>query len=89
MNSTAGLYPRVSKTKIRQLKALIKERMSEKRSGKDLGTPEPPPRYDEVFALGQAWLDSLAGDPITSERGQIHFPDAIWKSAGRREPEIP
>jgi hypothetical protein len=43
----------------RTLKALIQRRMAEKRQGKDLVAPDPPPRYDEIFEEGQKWLDEL------------------------------
>jgi len=48
-----------------------------------------PPRYDEVFARGQEWLDSLAGEPIESLEGELLVSEAIWKSPTRSEPRIP
>ncbi|HTG35215.1 MAG TPA: hypothetical protein VLB76_20035 [Thermoanaerobaculia bacterium] len=81
--------PEMSKTKVKKLQALVKGRLEERRRLKTLVTPEPAPRYDEVFTMGQDWLDGLAGDPVTAEKGQVHFSDEVWKSPGRRDPEIP
>lgn len=53
------------------------------------GTPVRPPRYDEVFAAGQEWLDSLAGEPIAESEGTLEIGANVWKSDTRRGPEIP
>ncbi len=50
---------------------------------------DPPPRFDEVFAEGQAWLDRLAGEPIEAETGELLVSDAVWKSHARSDPGIP
>ena len=81
--------PRLSKTKIKNLKALVKRRLEEKRQAKEPCPPDPAPRYDEVFAKGQEWLDSLAGESVQPSRGVLYFADTVWKSPARREPEIP
>jgi hypothetical protein len=81
--------PKLSKTKIKNLKALVQQRLKEKRQARDLTPPDPAPRYDEVFEKGQEWLDSLAGEPVQAERGQLQFSDNVWRSAARREPGIP
>ena len=81
--------PEISKTKVKKLQALVRERLEERRRSRMLVAPEPAPRYDEVFTKGQDWLDGLAGDPVTAEKGQVHFSDEVWKSPGRRDPEIP
>jgi hypothetical protein len=81
--------PELSKTKVKKLQALVKERREAKRPTSKLITPDPAPRYDEVFASGRDWLEGLAGEPVRAEKGQIHFSDEVWKSPGRRDPEIP
>lgn len=48
-----------------------------------------PPRYDEVFARGQDWLDSLAGEPLQPLEGELFVSEEIWKSSTRFEPSIP
>jgi len=81
--------PKLSKTKIKNLKALVKRRLKEKMQTETLRPPDPAPRYDEVFEKGQEWLDSLAGAPLKEERGRLQFDDSIWKSPARRDPGIP
>jgi len=44
-----------------------------------------PPRYDEVFYDGLAWLDSLAGCPIPEGPVDLVFDDSVWESATRSE----
>lgn len=83
------VLPPISKTKARNLKALVKRRREERRQAKALVIPDPPPRYDEVFAEGQKWLDGLAGPPIEPETGRLQFSESVWKSSARGEPEIP
>jgi hypothetical protein len=81
--------PKLSKTKVKNLKAFVQQRLKEKRQARDLAPPDPAPRYDEVFEQGQEWLDGLAGEPVQAERGQLRFADNVWRSAARREPGIP
>jgi hypothetical protein len=81
--------PVLSKNKIKKLQALVKKRLEENRQTRTLVAPDPAPRYDEVFARGQEWLDQQAGDPVKSERGRIRFSNEVWRSPGRRDPEIP
>ncbi len=56
---------------------------------KELAAPSPPPRYDELFREGQQWLDSLSGEPIREEHGELTISEEVWKSRGRSEPGIP
>jgi hypothetical protein len=88
-STTEAQLPEISKTKVKKLQALVKDRLAERRRAKALVAPDPSPRYDEVFTKGQDWLDGLAGDPVIAEKGQVHFSDEVWKSPGRRDPEIP
>lgn len=80
--------PELSKTKVKKLQTLVKERLEERRRASKLLAPDPVPRYDEVFMNGQDWLDELAGESVRADKGQIHFSDEVWKSPGRRDPEI-
>ena len=50
---------------------------------------QPAPRYDEVFAAGVQWLDSLAGEPVPVGEGELAIAPDVWKSEARREPDIP
>jgi hypothetical protein len=77
-----------SKTAAKKLRARVQEKLAIARARQGL-RPDPPPRYDEVFAQGVEWLDSLAGPPIEAGSGQLQFDAKIWKSAARREGEIP
>lgn len=43
-----------------------------------------PPRYDELFERGVAWLDSLAGRPLSVADGELVVSPDAWKSEGRR-----
>lgn len=47
---------------VEKLRALVQERPREMRQTETLVPPSPPPRYDEVFARGQQWLERLAAD---------------------------
>lgn len=84
----ATSLPVLSKNKVKKLQALVKKRLEENRQTRSLVAPDPPPRYDEVFARGQEWLDSQAGEPVQVARGRIRFSNDVWKSPGRRDPEI-
>lgn len=71
----------------------IKEKVQEKvveRIQKKKGAPKgyTPPRYDAVFEQGQSWLDSLAGEPIKEEKGEVKFSQEIWKSRFRYDPDL-
>jgi hypothetical protein len=54
---------------------------------KGLVEAAPAPRYDEVFAQGIAWLDTLAGDAVPTVEGEVEFSPDIWKSPGRGDPD--
>jgi hypothetical protein len=47
------------------------------------------PRYDEVYAEGVRWLDSLAGAPLDGQSGTLTFSEEVWRSRGRGDPSIP
>lgn len=47
--------------------------------------PDLPPRCDEVFAEGQRWLDSLAGDPLAAASSAA----GMDPTAGSRQATLP
>jgi len=49
----------------------------------------PAPRYDDVFRAGTEWLDSLAGEAVSTTRAEASFSDDIWRSPTRGGTEIP
>lgn len=83
--------PVISKTKIKKLKARIEKIYEERtaREQRELVAPDPPPLYDEVYFQGVEWLEQLAGSPVEETHGKLTFDDSIWKSPGRRDPELP
>ncbi|HYU31921.1 MAG TPA: hypothetical protein VEW48_07140 [Thermoanaerobaculia bacterium] len=70
------------------LKALVKSRLEERRKARTLVSPDPAPRYDEIFEKGQEWLDG-PGSPIEPVSGRrCEYPQYIWDSLpvpGRKE----
>jgi hypothetical protein len=53
-----------SEITIQQRRAHLQRRLQELHvSRRRPVPPNPPPRYDEIFALGQQWLDRLAAKP--------------------------
>jgi hypothetical protein len=81
--------PKLSKTKLKKLKALLRERLDQRQHRSRLVPPDPPPRYDEVFAQGQEWLESLAGAPVEETSGTLEFSDDIWPVRVDIEKELP
>jgi hypothetical protein len=61
----------LSKRRAKNLQILVKQRIEQTRQDKALAAPRPEPRYDEVFALGQEWLDDLAGKPVEPSYGLV------------------
>lgn len=74
---------------ISSIKAKVQERIAE-RIQKKKAVPEgyTPPRYDDVFEQGKSWLESLAGEPIKEEKAEVKFPQEIWKSRFRYDPDL-
>jgi hypothetical protein len=74
---------------IRSIKASVQERLAERIQKKKVAPKGyTPPRYDEVFEQGQSWLESLAGEPIKEKEGEVRFPEEIWKSQFRYDPDL-
>ncbi len=77
---------KLSKTKVKKLRAAVQERLTKRKTARSLIEPSPPPRYDEVFAAGAEWLDGPGHAPIA---GRLSFSDDVWHSRSRGEPELP
>jgi hypothetical protein len=77
---------RLSKTKVRKMREEFQRRLVSKQKGHRAVAPQPPPRYDEVFAEGVAWLDGPEPEP---RRGRLSFSDDVWNSRARGETDLP
>ncbi len=62
MGPITSAYPEI---KLQQLRARVQQRLRELRERPQ--SVNPPPRYDEIFARGQRWLDELATEPDSHE----------------------
>ncbi len=86
------LTPRERKKRkkvFRDLKAKIQAKIAEEKESKQSNFVTPsPPRYDDLFWKGQEWIDSLAGEPISAERGKLTVSDSVWTSQSRSEPHV-
>lgn len=76
------------KEKMRNLRAMSKERLIAKRQEKKFITPPISPRYDNVYFDGIEWLDSLAGPEIPQGKKEVMFSDSLWKSPARRGGDV-
>ncbi len=76
--------------KRKKLFAELKDRLNS-RLDNELKKPEhkpTPPRYDDVFFEGVRYLDSLAGESLEPLEYTAVFPDEIWKSKARFDPDV-
>ena len=62
---------------MKTLKEQIQAKIAEKKIKKEQTIPSRPPRYDEVFFEGVRWLDSLAGEPVEPQKGEITFSNTL------------
>jgi hypothetical protein len=72
----------------RELKSLLRQKLEQKRKERHARTvtaPARPPRYDDVFAEGVAWLEAAAGPAIPVGKGEAEFADDVWESEVRRD----
>jgi hypothetical protein len=67
----------------RETKKRVEDKLAAKRAQKSARKAVQPPRYDEVFLQGVAWLDGLAGEEITNSKGEVVFDDGVWTSPTR------
>jgi hypothetical protein len=75
-------------TELNDARARIQEKLAQKKAAVCTTHFIRKPRYDEIFAAGQEWLDSLAGPSIPEIKGNVSFSSDIWKSKARFDPEI-
>ena len=69
-----------------RLRKLGEEYRNRRRKEAAFIKPDPPPRYDDVYFEGLAWLDSLAGPPLSEGEYEVVFSDEARKSdAGKGE----
>jgi hypothetical protein len=73
---------------MRFLRKRIEARLAERRAERRKAVSFTPPRYDDVFQEGLKWLDSLAGEPLESQEGDLTFSEEIWKSPARTESDL-
>lgn len=73
--------------KLREAGRALRERHAAKASAPRF-TPRPPPQ-DEIHAAGMAWLDSLAGEPLSDRTLSAEFDETVWKSSARRSDDLP
>ncbi len=66
---------------MRELRAKYKNRQ---RKEHKLINPVTTPRYDDTYYEIIAWLDSLAGKPISEDEYIVEFSEEVWKSAARK-----
>lgn len=76
------------KEQINTLKATVQCKIADRLRRKTEPQEFTSPRYDVVFENGAAWLDSIAGEPIKEDKGEVWFPPEIWKSPFRYDPDI-
>ncbi len=76
------------KADMKAFKEQIQAKLAEKKLQKAQIKYSEPPRYDDVFFEGVKWLDSLAGDPVKEQEGEISFSEDIWKSPARMVPDV-
>ena len=58
--SQSSTLPVLHPEQVARLRALVRERLAAHRAQEEAATPEPAPRYDQVFLQGLAWLDRLS-----------------------------
>jgi hypothetical protein len=79
---------RERKKRREEIRAIMRQKFEEKKKHPDLVAPDPPPRHDEVYAQGVAWLESQAGEPLETEDYEAEFSEDIWKSPARYDPDL-
>lgn len=71
-----------------ELRERVQEQLAERLSRRRVPV-SPAPRYDDVFAAGVRWLDSLAGPRPPEGEAEAVFSDDIWKSTTRGGRDLP
>lgn len=76
---------REHRDRVRAVRARVRERLAARRAAR---ATTPPPRYDDVFVEGQAWLNSLAGEPLADGEVALVVDENVWRTRGGREPTV-
>jgi hypothetical protein len=74
--------------KLQDLRALMRKKLEEKKKNPEFAPPDPPPKYDEIFQAGLAYLDIEAGPPLQQGEENAIISDDLWKSKSRYDPEL-
>lgn len=67
-------------TRLEQGRAKIEEILRARRKARSNRVLAPPPRYDDEFFEGVAWLDSLAGDPPPEGRWVLVIDESVTQN---------
>ena len=81
MDSLSNKKKKLLKQRLHELGKKYKNR---RRKETAFVNPALSPRYDDVYFEGLAWLDSLAGPPLSEGEYKVEFSDEVWKSAARK-----
>lgn len=77
------------KKHFQQKLAVLRElRHQRKAETPKLINPVTAPRYDEVYRVGVAWLESLSGEQFSSQDISAEFSSAVWKSTTRKGKDV-
>ncbi|MEC4747454.1 hypothetical protein U2W12_03115 [Methylomicrobium sp. Wu6] len=77
------------KKELRQKMAGLRELHKKKKSeAPKLINPVINPRYDDVYAAGIAWLESLGDEPFSPRTITAEFSSDVWKSATRKGEDV-
>lgn len=87
-NSLDNLSNKKRKVFAEKMKQL-RSRLEKSHENESLINPVPNPRYDDIFDAGVEWLDSLAGEQMSSVEGTATFDNSVWKSKARNSDDIP
>jgi hypothetical protein len=87
LETSSKAQQRRRKQRLAVLREAVRAKLKALPKGK-LAPPTPPPRYDDKYFEGVAWLDDQAGEPIQSERGELMVSKAVWKSRARGDPGL-
>jgi hypothetical protein len=86
MESVSEKKKRAFKEKIAELQKSVGARASRKAG---LINPVKGARHDDVYQDGVAWLDELAGEPLTPGEKVAEFSPEVWKSTTRKGSDVP
>lgn len=71
------------KAKLDELRTKLADRKEARRPRRS--RPMREPRYDEVYAEGVAWLDSLADGAPEEHEGILEIDESVWRSDTRTD----